>query len=240
MNEVILSVKDVVKRFGGLVALNRVSFDMIKGEILGLIGPNGSGKTTLFNVITGYYKPDEGKVFFENEEITNKPPYEIANKGIGRTFQIVKPFLRLTVLENVVASALLKYTKEDAISQSIEILKLVKLYDKRFVESSSLNLVEKRKLELARALALKPKLLLLDEVLAGLNPTEIDEMLILLRKINKMGISILMVEHVMRAVMNISDRIIVLHNGIKIAEGSPIEVANTKKVIDVYLGEEII
>jgi len=140
----------------------------------------------------------------------------------------------------VVASALLKYTKEDAISQSIEILKLVKLYDKRFVESSSLNLVEKRKLELARALALKPKLLLLDEVLAGLNPTEIDEMLILLRKINKMGISILMVEHVMRAVMNISDRIIVLHNGIKIAEGSPIEVANTKKVIDVYLGEEII
>jgi len=240
MNEVILSVKDVVKCFGGLVALNRVSFDMIKGEILGLIGPNGSGKTTLFNVITGYYKPDEGKVFFENEEITNKPPYEIANKGIGRTFQIVKPFLRLTVLENVVASALLKYTKEDAISQSIEILKLVKLYDKRFVESSSLNLVEKRKLELARALALKPKLLLLDEVLAGLNPTEIDEMLILLRKINKMGISILMVEHVMRAVMNISDRIIVLHNGIKIAEGSPIEVANTKKVIDVYLGEEII
>jgi branched-chain amino acid transport system ATP-binding protein len=240
MNEVILSVKDVVKRFGGLVALNRVSFDMIKGEILGLIGPNGSGKTTLFNVMTGYYKPDEGKVFFENEEITNKPPYEIANKGIGRTFQIVKPFLRLTVLENVVASALLKYTKEDAISQSIEILKLVKLYDKRFVESSSLNLVEKRKLELARALALKPKLLLLDEVLAGLNPTEIDEMLILLRKINKMGISILMVEHVMRAVMNISDRIIVLHNGIKIAEGSPIEVANTKKVIDVYLGEEII
>jgi branched-chain amino acid transport system ATP-binding protein len=240
MNEVILSVKDVVKRFGGLVALNRVSFDMIKGEILGLIGPNGSGKTTLFNVITGYYKPDEGKVFFENEEITNKPPYEIANKGIGRTFQIVKPFLRLTVLENVVASALLKYTKEDAISQSIEILKLVKLYDKRFVESSSLNLVEKRKLELARALALKPKLLLLDEVLAGLNPTEIDEMLILLRKINKMGISILMVEHVMRAVMNISDRIIVLHNGIKIAEGSPIEVANTKKVIDVYLGEEIV
>lgn len=240
MTEIILSVKDIVKRFGGLIALNKVSFDMRKGEILGLIGPNGSGKTTLFNVITGYYKPDEGKIFFESEDITNKPPYELANKGIGRTFQIVKPFLRLTVLENVISSALLKHTKDDAIKQSIEILKLVRLYDKRFMEAASLNLVEKRRLELARALALKPKLLLLDEVLAGLNPTEIDEMLVFLKKINEMGISILMVEHVMRAVMNISNRIIVLYNGVKIAEGSPNEVANTKKVIDVYLGEEII
>ncbi len=239
MTEIILSVRDVVKRFGGLIALNKVSFDMMKGEILGLIGPNGSGKTTLFNVITGYYRPDGGKIFFENKDITGKPPYEIANRGIGRTFQIVKPFLRLTVLENVIASALLRYSKEDAIKQSIEILKLVKLYDKRFMEASSLNLIEKRRLELARALALRPKLLLLDEVLTGLNPTEIDEMLTLLKGINKMGISILMVEHVMRAVMNISNRIVVLHNGVKIAEGSPIEVANTKKVIDVYLGEEI-
>ncbi len=236
----ILVLEGVTKRFGGLVAVNNVSFYVNEGEILGLIGPNGAGKTTIFNLITGFYKPDAGRIFFKGEDITGKPPYVVSKMGIGRTFQIVKPLLGLTVMENVIIAALLKARDfADASQKSLEMLEFTGLYDKRFLKASSLNLVERKRLELSRALALDPDLLLLDEVVAGLNPREIDEVLDLLKEINQEGKTLLIIEHVMRAIMSISNRIVVLHHGSKLAEGKPEEVANDRRVIEAYLGEEV-
>ncbi len=235
----LLKVDSVTKRFGGLIAVNDVSFTIEDGERVGLIGPNGAGKTTLFNVISGYYKPEKGKVFFKGTDITGKKPFEISKLGIGRTFQIVKPLSGLTVVENVIMGAMLKYHDiSEAANKALEILKLTGLYEKRLLKAGQLNLPEKKRLELSRALAMEPDLLLLDEVVAGLNPTEVDEMLKLLREINEWGVTILMVEHVMRAVMNISERIIVMDYGVKIAEGTPDEIANNPRVIEAYLGRE--
>ena len=235
----ILRCENVTKRFGGLVAVDNVSFLLKKGEFVGLIGPNGAGKTTLFNCITGYYKPDNGRIYFKDVNITGKPPYVAAKLGIGRTFQIVKPMPKLTVLENVIVSSLLK-AKDigEAYEKSLEILEYVGLYEKRMLPAASLNVAEKKRLELARALSLDSEIILLDEVVAGLNPTETDKMLDLLKDIHKKKITVLMVEHVMRAVMRISERVIVLHHGKKIAEGTPKEIVNNPQVIEVYLGKE--
>jgi len=243
MAEPILQVENVTKRFGGLVALSNVSFEVYEGEILGLIGPNGAGKTTMFNVITGVYKPDEGRVIFMGTDITGWKPHKIARKGIARTHQIVKPFGDLTVLENTMVGAMFgtrykEVGEEEARRIAEEVLEFVGLADKKDLPARVLNVQEKKRLELARALAEEPKLLLLDEVLAGLTPSEVERMLGLLRQIRKeKGITMVMIEHVMHAVMNLADRIVVLHFGRKLAEGTPEEVANNPEVIAAYLGD---
>ncbi len=241
--EDILVVENVTKRFGGLVANSKVTFSMKRGEILGLIGPNGAGKTTLFNVITGVYKPDEGRVIFKGEDITGKPPHVITRKGIAKTHQIVKPFNDMTVLENAMVGALFgKRAHQITIGEAKEIayqsLELVGLAEKAEEFAVKLTLRQKKMLELARALSAEPELLLLDEVLAGLNPKEVEEALEIIKKVKEeRDLSIIMIEHVMHAVMNIADRIVVLHFGWKIAEGTPEEVANNPEVITAYLGD---
>lgn len=240
--EDILIVDRVTKRFGGLVANDKVSFSMKRGEILGLIGPNGAGKTTLFNVITGVYRPDEGRIIFKGEDITGKPPHIITRKGIAKTHQIVKPFNDMTVLENAMVGALFgKRAHQITIGEAKEIarqsLEIVGLEGKTEEFAAKLTLREKKMLELARALSAEPDLLLLDEVLAGLNPKEVEDALVIIRRIKEeRNLSIIMIEHVMHAVMNIAERIVVLHFGHKIAEGSPEEVANNPEVITAYLG----
>ena len=241
--DVILRVEGVTKRFGGLVALNNVTFDVYREEILGLIGPNGAGKTTLFNVITGVYKPEAGRVVYKGIDITGWKPHRIARLGIARTHQIVKPFGDLTVLENTMIGALFgrrhkEITEEEARRIASDVLDFVGLGDKKDLPARVLNVQEKKRLELARALAEEPELLLLDEVLAGLTPTEVKRMLDLLERIRReKKITIIMIEHVMHAVMNLADRIVVLHFGRKLAEGTPEEVANNPEVITAYLGD---
>lgn len=237
MREAILRLIGVTKRFGGLVAVNRVSFDVMEGEILGLIGPNGAGKTTLFNVISGLYKPDEGRIIFRGVDVTRWPAHKRAKLGIARTFQIVRPLSNLTVMENVLVGALQKLRNVDeALAKAKEVLERVGLYEKRYMRAGTLNVVEKKRLELARALATDPALLLLDEVAAGLNPREVEDLLELLRETNRSGVTMIMVEHVMKAVMGIADRIVVLHHGRLLAEGTPKEVCSNPAVIEAYLG----
>ncbi len=236
----ILEVKGVTKRFGGLQALTDVTFDLPEGQILGLIGPNGAGKTTLFNVINGVYPPESGRVIFRGEDITGKPPYEAAHRGLARAFQVVRPLTELTVRENVMVGAC--YGREGfslaaAARVADEVLERVGLGEKADQTAGSLNVAQKKRLELARTLAARPYLLLLDEVLAGLNPSEIGPMLETIRQIRDDGVTILMIEHVMQAVMNISDKILVLDYGVMLAYGAPQEVANDPQVIEAYLGD---
>lgn len=237
----LLEGSDVTKRFGGLVALNKVSFYVGEGEVVGLIGPNGAGKTTLFNVVSGALKPDAGKIVFNGKDITGLAPYKVCRLGIARTFQVPKPFPNMTVYENLLASASFGCAKEGGpgLGQELrQILSRLGLDKKGHVLASNLTIFEQRMLELARALAMKPRLLLLDEVLAGLNLTEVAQVLKVIEALNvDEGITIFMIEHNMRAIMEISDRIIVLHQGVKIAEGEPREIARDPEVVKVYLGE---
>jgi branched-chain amino acid transport system ATP-binding protein len=238
--QAILQIQDVSKRFGGLQALAHITFDLPEGQILGLIGPNGAGKTTLFNCINGIYSPEEGQVTFQGKNITGLKPYRIARLGLARTHQIVQPLEELTVLENVMVGSCFGHEQRslgEAEGIADEVLEFVGLAERREQLAASLNVAQKKRLELARALAARPYLLLLDEVLAGLNPTEIAEMVEVVRQIQAQGITILIIEHVMHALMNVSDRVIVLDYGQQIAEGTPDKVANDPEVIEAYLGD---
>jgi len=236
----LLTADSVSKNFGALNALKGVGLSLEPGQVLGVIGPNGSGKTTLFNVITGVYKADGGEVTFEGSRITGMATHEICRLGLVKTSQIAKPFARMTVLENVFVGGLygrglsLARAREEA----YEILEMVGLADVVHQPSGSINVAMRRRLELARALACGPKVILLDENMAGLTPAEIDGALELLHGINKNGVSLVVVEHVMQAVMGISEYVIVLDSGEKIAEGTPDEVVNNRRVIEAYLGEK--
>jgi branched-chain amino acid transport system ATP-binding protein len=236
----LLSVASVTKRFRGLTAVDQVSFELSSGELFAVIGPNGAGKTTLFNMIAGVYRPDGGMISFAGESIVGQRPDQIARLGIGRTFQLVRPFPALSVEDNVVVGALLRLHDLDAALRAAhEILRQLDLFDKRRNPASSLTLPDRKRLEVARALATKPRLLLLDEVMAGLRPTETDRMVAILRMLNRdSGLTILLIEHVMRAVMELASRVLVLHHGAVIAEGAPAEVVRDRAVVESYLGAE--
>jgi branched-chain amino acid transport system ATP-binding protein len=236
----LLKVDTISKRFRGLLALDRLSFEVPEGGIFAVIGPNGAGKTTLFNMIAGAFAPSSGSITFAGERIDGLTSDEICRRGIGRTFQIVRPFPALSVEDNVVVGALLHRTHAaDAHKHAQEVLRRLDLYDKRAQRASSLTLPDRKRLEVARALATDPKLLLLDEVMAGLRPTETDRMVAILKELNReRGLTILLIEHVMRAVMALAGRILVLHHGASIAEGVPGEVVRDPAVIHSYLGAE--
>jgi branched-chain amino acid transport system ATP-binding protein len=234
----LLSAEGVTKRFGALDAVKDVSFNLEAGGILGLIGPNGAGKSTLFNIIAGKYAPDSGKITFDGRRIEGKKPYEVCRLGIARTYQLVKPFLSETVLENILLGA--TYGSRTERVSEVEAEKAITLVGLDLIKRkyvSTLPFIDRRKVELARAIATGAKLVLLDEPMAGLNPTEVAQFTEIVRRINSSNITVFIVEHVMRAIMSLSNRIMVLDHGEKIAEGTPKEISENSRVIQVYLGE---
>jgi branched-chain amino acid transport system ATP-binding protein len=232
-----LRVENVSRRFGGLLAVNQASFAAGAGRITALIGPNGAGKTTLFSIVTGFLEPTEGRVFYQSADITGEPPHLLARRGIARTFQIAQPFTGLTVQENIaVGSHLSRPTRADALAAAKDVADAVGLGAMLATPAASLTVAGRKRLELARALAIEPKLLLLDEVLAGLNPSEIRDMMPVIQAIRARGITIVMIEHVMQAVMSLAEHVFVLAEGRIIAEGSPHAIAGDARVVEAYLG----
>ena len=235
----LLEVQGIGKRFRGLLAVDNVSFGVAEGEIFAIIGPNGAGKTTLFNMIAGVLAPSRGSIAFAGERIEGRTPDAVCRRGIARTFQIVRPFPMLTVEDNVMVGALLRTSEvARATEQTHEVMRRLDLFDKRGRVAKSLTLPDRKRLEVARALATSPQLLLLDEVMAGLRPTETDRMVAILRELNAQGLTILLIEHVMRAVMALASRVLVLHHGAQIALGKPEAVTREPAVVESYLGVE--
>jgi branched-chain amino acid transport system ATP-binding protein len=239
----LLEVNSLTKHFGGLAAVQNVSFEIARGKIVSLIGPNGAGKTTIFNLLSGIYSPNKGEIRLDGEDLVGRKPFEICQRGIGRTFQIMQPFPHMTVIENVVTSGLFgrkpRVPMGQAKKEAMELCRWVGLGNKLKAYPRNLTVADQKKIEIARALAVKPKLLLLDEVMSGLTPAETAEAVKLVRQLQERGMTIFLIEHVMKVVMGISDRVIVLHHGEKISEGTPHLVANDQRVIEAYLGEHI-
>ena len=234
----LLEVNGITKRFGGLLAVSDLSLNVGKGQILALIGPNGAGKTTAFNMISGFYKPNEGQIVFDGNNITGLRPDQICKFGLTRTFQVVKPFANLSVIENVMVGAFSRTNdNHKARQKASEIIELLGMQEMANRNAGSLPVAGRKRLEVAKALATDPKIILLDEVMAGLRPTETDRMIELVRQISQQNIALLLVEHVMRVIMSLADRIVVIHHGEKIAEDEPQAIVQDKAVIDAYLGE---
>lgn len=238
-NKILLEVSGMTKQFGGLRAVDSLDLSIEKGQIFGLIGPNGAGKSTAFNCIAGAFAPTAGVITFNNEKINGQKPWDLCKKGLARTFQIVKPFASKSVLYNVmVASFVRTNSRSVAEEKAVKVLESLSFADKKDVLSGNLTIADRKRLEIARALATEPKLLLLDEVMAGLRPAEVDDMVQVLKTIRDQGTTIFVIEHIMRAIMALSDRIVVIQFGKKIAEGTPKEIANNENVIKAYLGED--
>ena len=237
----LLTLERVTKRFGGLTAVRGVSLEVRPGDLVGIIGPNGAGKTTLFNVIAGYYRPDEGRVTFDGRDVTVLPAHAISRLGLTRTFQIVKPFGNLSVRDNVMIGALTRRASvREARPDAERVIEICGLGPHAGARARALPLALRKRLEVARALATRPRLLLLDEVMAGLNPTELAAMIDLVRRLHAEGLTLIVIEHIMAAMMRLAQRIVMLHHGEKIAEGTPREIASDRRVIDAYLGEEFV
>ena len=235
----ILKVTDMTMDFGGLRAVDRLSLTIETGQILGLIGPNGAGKSTAFNCIAGVYAPTDGTIEFSGEKINGRKPWDLCKSGLARTFQIVKPFASKSVLYNVtVGSFISTNNRGEAEAKALKVLEDLSFSDKKDIRAGNLTIADRKRLEIARALATGPKLLLLDEVMAGLRPSEVDEMVAIIKHLRDSGITIFVIEHIMRAIMALSDRIVVIQFGKKIAEGTPDQIASDEDVIKAYLGED--
>jgi branched-chain amino acid transport system ATP-binding protein len=237
----VLTLERVTKRFGGLTAVRDVSVEVRPGDLLGIIGPNGAGKTTLFNVISGYYRPEEGRIVFDGREVTGLPPHAICRLGLTRTFQLVKPFGNLSVLDNVMIGALTRLpTIAAARLEAERVVERCGLAAHATMRARTLPVGLRKRLEVARALATRPRLLLLDEVMSGLNPTELAAIIELIGQLHADGLTLVVIEHIMAAMMRLAQRIVVLHHGERIAEGTPAEVVADRRVVDAYLGEEFV